>query len=206
MSTRASPARAPSPAVSSPYGRGATSPSWAGSSTTSSSTVATSDRQDLVNANCIVIMGSNMAEAHPVGFQWVMEARERGAEVIHVDPRFSRTSAVASRFVPLRAGSDIAFLGGLVNYILEHGRDFRSAGPRERQLHRDHGLEHGGGPSGRLPVGDGGARARGGGHPCRPALLPHERRRQPFRPPTGGERHRLPGRDRQLHPRARSRL
>jgi formate dehydrogenase major subunit len=70
-------------------------------------------------------MGSNMAEAHPVGFQWVMEARERGAEVIHVDPRFSRTSAMASRHVHLRAGSDIAFLGGIVRHILEHGHDFR---------------------------------------------------------------------------------
>jgi formate dehydrogenase major subunit len=65
-------------------------------------------------------MGSNMAEQHPVGFQWVMEAKERGAKVIHVDPRFTRTSAMADLYVPLRAGSDIAFLGGLVNYILEH--------------------------------------------------------------------------------------
>src|SRR3954451_16663472 len=70
-------------------------------------------------------MGSNMAECHPVGFQWVMEARERGAEVIHVDPRFTRTSAVATEHVPLRVGSDIAFLGGIVNYILENGREFR---------------------------------------------------------------------------------
>jgi formate dehydrogenase major subunit len=70
-------------------------------------------------------MGSNMAECHPVGFQWVMEARERGAEVIHVDPRFTRTSAVATSHVAIRAGSDIAFLGGIVNYILEHGREFR---------------------------------------------------------------------------------
>ena len=70
-------------------------------------------------------MGSNMAECHPVGFQWVMEAKERGAKVIHVDPRFTRTSAVADLHVPLRAGSDIAFLGGIVNYILEHGREFR---------------------------------------------------------------------------------
>ncbi|MBV8354668.1 MAG: molybdopterin-dependent oxidoreductase [Candidatus Eremiobacteraeota bacterium] len=70
-------------------------------------------------------MGSNMAECHPVGFQWVMEARERGAEVIHVDPRFTRTSAVATKFVQIRAGSDIAFLGGIVNYILENGREFR---------------------------------------------------------------------------------
>src|SRR4029453_9710783 len=69
--------------------------------------------------------GSNMAEAHPVGFQWVMEAKARGAKVIHVDPRFTRTSALANLHVPLRAGTDIAFLGGIVNYILEHGRDFR---------------------------------------------------------------------------------
>jgi formate dehydrogenase major subunit len=65
-------------------------------------------------------MGSNMAENHPVGFQWVMEARERGAKVIHVDPRFTRTSAMATKFVGIRAGSDIAFLGGIVNHILEN--------------------------------------------------------------------------------------
>jgi formate dehydrogenase major subunit len=65
-------------------------------------------------------MGSNMAEQHPVGFQWVVEAKERGAKVFHVDPRFTRTSALADKYVPLRAGSDIAFLGGIVNYILEH--------------------------------------------------------------------------------------
>ena len=70
-------------------------------------------------------MGSNMAEAHPVGFQWVMEARERGAKVIHVDPRFTRTSAVATSFVAIRAGTDIAFLGGIINYVLSHGREFR---------------------------------------------------------------------------------
>jgi formate dehydrogenase major subunit len=69
-------------------------------------------------------MGSNMAENHPVGFQWVMEAKLRGAKLIHVDPRFTRTSAVADLHVPIRAGSDIAFLGGIVNYILEHGRFF----------------------------------------------------------------------------------
>jgi formate dehydrogenase major subunit len=69
-------------------------------------------------------MGSNMAENHPVGFQWVMEARHRGAEVIHVDPRFTRTSAMSSFHVPIRAGSDIAFLGGIVNYILENDRWF----------------------------------------------------------------------------------
>src|SRR5512142_2976471 len=65
-----------------------------------------------------------MAECHPVGFQWVMEAKRRGAKIIHVDPRFSRTSAVADLHVPLRAGSDIAFLGGIVRYILENDRWF----------------------------------------------------------------------------------
>jgi formate dehydrogenase major subunit len=70
-------------------------------------------------------MGSNMAEQHPVGFQWVIEAKERGAKVIHVDPRFTRTSAMADLHVPIRAGTDIAFLGGIVNYIFDHGAWFR---------------------------------------------------------------------------------
>jgi formate dehydrogenase major subunit len=83
---------------------------------------ATTFQQDLANSDCIVIMGSNMAECHPVGFQWPMEARRRGAKLIHIDPRFTRTSAMCDLHVPLRAGTDIAFLGGIVNYILEHGR------------------------------------------------------------------------------------
>ena len=66
-----------------------------------------------------------MAEAHPVGFQWVMEAKKRGAKVIHVDPRFSRTSAVANLHVPIRAGADIAFVGGLINYVLQNDKYFR---------------------------------------------------------------------------------
>src|SRR5215207_2516061 len=70
-------------------------------------------------------MGSNMAEAHPVGFQWVVEAKARGAQVLHIDPRFTRTSALADTYVPLRAGSDIAFLGGVINYILTNEKDFR---------------------------------------------------------------------------------
>jgi formate dehydrogenase major subunit len=69
-------------------------------------------------------MGSNMAENHPVGFQWPMEARRRGAKLIHVDPRFTRTSAMCDLHVPIRAGTDIAFLGGIVNYIIEHERWF----------------------------------------------------------------------------------
>jgi formate dehydrogenase major subunit len=86
---------------------------------------ATTFQQDLANADCIVIEGSNMAECHPVGFQWVMEAKARGAKVIHVDPRFTRTSALADIHVPLRAGSDIAFLGGIVNYVLQEEKYFR---------------------------------------------------------------------------------
>jgi formate dehydrogenase major subunit len=70
-------------------------------------------------------MGSNMAEAHPVAFQWVVEAKKRGARVIHIDPHFTRTSALADSFVPIRVGSDIAFLGGVIRYILENGLDFR---------------------------------------------------------------------------------
>ena len=66
-----------------------------------------------------------MAEAHPVGFQWVVEAKARGAKVIHIDPRFARTSALADTYVPLRAGSDIAFLGGVINYVLQNELDFR---------------------------------------------------------------------------------
>jgi formate dehydrogenase major subunit len=66
-----------------------------------------------------------MAECHPVGFQWVMEAKARGATVIHVDPRYTRTSAVSDMHVPIRAGTDIAFLGGLIHYVLERGLEFR---------------------------------------------------------------------------------
>src|SRR5215469_1049771 len=71
-------------------------------------------------------MGSNMAENHPVGFQWVIEAREKNnAKVIHVDPRFTRTSAMSDVWVPLRAGTDVLFLGALINYVLTNDRIFR---------------------------------------------------------------------------------
>jgi formate dehydrogenase major subunit len=87
---------------------------------------ATTAQQDLANADAILIMGSSMAENHPVGFQWVIEAREKnGAKIIHVDPRFNRTSAMADYWLPLRAGSDIVFLGALINYVLTNERDFR---------------------------------------------------------------------------------
>ena len=79
---------------------------------------------DLVNADCILIEGSNFAEAHPVAYRFVMQAKERGATIIHVDPRFTRTSALSDVYVGIRAGSDIAFLGGLINYVLTHERWF----------------------------------------------------------------------------------
>ena len=79
----------------------------------------------LADADCIVIQGSNMAENHPVAFRWVMQAKLKGAKLIHVDPRFTRTSAVADQYVPIRAGSDIAFLGGLIRYVIENDRYFR---------------------------------------------------------------------------------
>ncbi len=66
-----------------------------------------------------------MAECHPVGFQWVMEAKRKGAKIIHVDPRFTRTSAVSDMHVPVRAGADIAFLGGLIHHVLENEAYFR---------------------------------------------------------------------------------
>jgi formate dehydrogenase major subunit len=86
---------------------------------------ATTAQTDLANSDAILIMGSSMAENHPVGFQWVMEAREKGAKVIHVDPRFTRTSAMADIWVPLRAGSDIIFLGALIHYVFENDLAFR---------------------------------------------------------------------------------
>ncbi len=79
----------------------------------------------MANADCIIIQGSNMAECHPVGFQWVEEARARGARVIHVDPRFTRTSAVSDKHIPIRAGSDVVLLGALINHIITNDLWFR---------------------------------------------------------------------------------
>jgi len=74
---------------------------------------------DIKNSNAILIMGSNAAEHHPISFKWVLRAKDQGAKVIHVDPKFSRTSARSDHHVPLRSGTDIAFLGGMLRYILE---------------------------------------------------------------------------------------
>jgi formate dehydrogenase major subunit len=66
-----------------------------------------------------------MAECHPVGFQWVTEAKAKGAKIIHIDPRFTRTSAIADLHVPIRIGTDIAFLGGLIRYVLDNELYFK---------------------------------------------------------------------------------
>jgi len=73
---------------------------------------------DIQNANCIMIIGSNAAENHPISFKWVTKAMEKGAKLIHVDPRFTRTSARADIYAPIRSGTDIAFIGGMINYVL----------------------------------------------------------------------------------------
>ena len=86
---------------------------------------ASNHPRDLANSDCILVMGSNMAESHPVGFHWPVVAQQRGAVLMHVDPRYTRTSAVADVFVKIRAGTDIAFLGGIVRYILEGERYFK---------------------------------------------------------------------------------
>src|SRR5262249_24602638 len=81
---------------------------------------------DIKNADLILVMGGNPAENHPCGFKWAIEAkRERNAKMIVVDPRFTRTAAVSDLFVQIRAGSDIAFLGGLIRYAIENGRVHR---------------------------------------------------------------------------------
>jgi formate dehydrogenase major subunit len=87
--------------------------------------------RDIKNADVILIAGANPAEAHPVGFQWFMRAKldptkgpgtGGGAKIIHVDPRFSRTSAVADHYVRTRTGTDVAFFGGLMNYVLTNNK------------------------------------------------------------------------------------
>jgi formate dehydrogenase major subunit len=80
---------------------------------------------DLKNSDCILIMGSNAAENHPISFKWVTKAQEAGGKLIHVDPRFTRTSAKADIYAPLRSGSDIAFLGALISYIIEKNLIFK---------------------------------------------------------------------------------
>jgi len=79
---------------------------------------------DLQNSDCILIMGSNAAENHPISFKWALKAQARGAKIIHVDPRYTRTSARSDRYYALRSGSDIAVLGGMIKYIMDNKRYF----------------------------------------------------------------------------------
>ena len=75
---------------------------------------------DIQHSDVILIQGSNAAENHPISFKWVMKAKEKGATVIHVDPRFTRTSARADLYVPIRPGTDVAFIGGMIKYMLDN--------------------------------------------------------------------------------------
>ncbi len=75
---------------------------------------------DLKNTDCALIMGANPAENHPISFRWLTQAKEKGAKIISVDPRYTRTSSQADIYAPIRSGADIAFLGGMINYILEN--------------------------------------------------------------------------------------
>jgi formate dehydrogenase major subunit len=83
---------------------------------------ATTFPGSVIESNAILIEGSNMAECHPVAFRWVMQAKLNGAKIIHADPRFTRTTAVSDIHAPIRAGTDIAFLGGLINHIINSER------------------------------------------------------------------------------------
>jgi formate dehydrogenase-N alpha subunit len=94
-------------ALASSFGRGAMTNSWV----------------DIRNADFVLVMGGNAAEAHPVGFRWAIEAmKQRGAKLAVVDPRFNRTAAVADHYVPIRSGSDIAFLGGIINWLIANDK------------------------------------------------------------------------------------
>jgi formate dehydrogenase major subunit len=94
-------------ALASTFGRGAMTNSWV----------------DIKNADFVLVMGGNAAEAHPVGFRWALEAKkQRGAKLVVVDPRFNRSAAVADYYVPIRAGSDIVFLGGVIRWLIENDK------------------------------------------------------------------------------------
>lgn len=77
---------------------------------------------DVRNSDCVLIMGANPAENHPVAFRWILEAKARGATIVCVDPRFTRSASAADLYAPIRSGTDIAFLGGLIRHVLATGR------------------------------------------------------------------------------------
>ena len=85
--------------------------------------------RDIKNADVILINGANPADAHPVGFQWFVKAKldptkgpgaGGGAKIVHADPRFTRTSALADTYLRIRTGTDVAYFGGLINYVLQN--------------------------------------------------------------------------------------
>jgi len=80
----------------------------------------TNDWLDIKNSNCVLIIGSNAAENHPASFVWINKAREKGAKLVVVDPRFTRSAAAADFYAPLRPGTDIVFLGALINYAIQN--------------------------------------------------------------------------------------
>lgn len=97
------------PSLGATYGRGAaTMPQW-----------------DLANSDWVLVMGSNMAENHPIAYRFVLQAKDKGATIMHADPRFTRTSAMSDVYAPIRAGTDIAFLGGIIRYLLENDLWFK---------------------------------------------------------------------------------
>jgi formate dehydrogenase major subunit len=80
---------------------------------------------DLMNSDCILMMGANPAENHPVSFKWIMKAKEKGATLVNVDPRFNRTSSKSDFYMSMRSGTDIAILGGMIKYILDNNLYFK---------------------------------------------------------------------------------
>ncbi|MDX5629180.1 MULTISPECIES: formate dehydrogenase-N subunit alpha [unclassified Brenneria] len=108
IDTQARLCHAPSVSALAPtFGRGAMTNNWV----------------DIKNANVVLVMGGNPAEAHPVGFKWAVEAKiKNGAKLIVVDPRFNRTASVADLYAPIRAGSDVAFLLGVIQYLLSNNK------------------------------------------------------------------------------------
>ena len=108
---------------------------------------------DIRNTDLVVIMGGNAAEAHPCGFKWVTEAKaNRGAKLIVVDPRFTRSASVADFYAPIRQGTDIAFLLGVINYCIQNDKVQWEyvEGVHQRDLHRQGRLRLQGRPVHRL--------------------------------------------------------
>ena len=77
---------------------------------------------DMINADVVMIMGGNPAENHPIAMNWLRRTKETGAILLHVDPRYNRSSQICDVYAKMRSGTDIAFAGGMIRYALETGR------------------------------------------------------------------------------------